>query len=222
MLTNNLRLRIRKIKIIWDVLELWSGTGRFSLTALNANLRVGCPIDCRYGWDMNNPHHRAMISEMIHYFQVKVTLSAPDCRVWSRSSNTSDPEVLRKERIKQMDNLEWLTQECEKADNNLRGYIVENPWSSDMWSKSPLNRIVSRPGRSKRKSSQCVFGACHPETGEACRKDTGWLSNLKLRKLLRVCDNRHTHTLSFKDETLKQVCLLQLLQVLILRLFARP
>ena len=57
-----------------------------------AGLIVGFPVDFRYGWDLANESHQAMLRKAQAELQPGVVHIAPDCAPWSVSSSSKDPE----------------------------------------------------------------------------------------------------------------------------------
>ena len=64
----------------WHFWEIFSGSGRLSLTLLMAGLLVGFPVDFRYGWDLCDLRHQALLLEAYHEFQPGCVHLAPDCQ----------------------------------------------------------------------------------------------------------------------------------------------
>lgn len=55
---------------------LWyfiSGSPRLALTAYETGLPVLCPVDVRYGWDLDNMDHPEVVQHLYRYFQPQVT-----------------------------------------------------------------------------------------------------------------------------------------------------
>ena len=179
----------RGAPIQWDLWELYSGSGRTSAVAQSQGLSVGPPIDYRYGWDMDNPAHRRLLDRLHQTFRPKVILAAPDCKAWSRSSNTADKAERAKARAAQLDGLDWLQRLCMKQFTSGRGFIVENPFGSDIWRESPLASVEAQFGRQK--THQCRFGAnLH---GKPIEKATAWVSCIKMKNTALRCMRNHEH-----------------------------
>ena len=83
----------------WHFCEIFSGSGRLSLTLLLSGLAVGPPIDMKYGWDVNNTSHQAMLLEAQREFKPGTIHYAPDCAPWSVSSSSKDPALRHQDRL---------------------------------------------------------------------------------------------------------------------------
>ena len=87
--------------------------------------------------------------------------------------------------------LDWLQRLCRKQHTSGRGFIVENPYGSDIWKRSPLASLeVQFP---RQKTHQCRFGANHPVTHEPLEKSTAWVANFKLKNTALRCMRNHAH-----------------------------
>ena len=80
------------IDLVWDLHERWSGSGRLSYYGFKRQLRVGFPVDYRYGWDLMLPLHRQHITRLKTLFTTYVDFNEPDCRIWSIASNRRDTQ----------------------------------------------------------------------------------------------------------------------------------
>ena len=135
--------QLNNMKLEWHLQEQWSGSGRTSHKATRRNLKVGFPIDARYGWDLSNAKHRAKIDKTRRVFHVRVTLSSPDCHLWSRACRTMDKKVKADGREAQKPMLEWLHKQNDQAAKKDDGYINENPETSEIWKESTLNNNIN-------------------------------------------------------------------------------
>ena len=160
--------------------EFCSGSGRLSFLAVCAGLMVMFPLDYRYGWDLGCPSHRKLIDEIESNFKPDVEYQSPACRPWSIASTRRDLEQTQRERNDEMPTIEYLKSKAKKQCRDHRGFILEQPWSSAMWS-----HLEDNPGEIQR-TDQCRFGACD-EVQNPILKPTGLQSNLALRHCLRRC-----------------------------------
>ena len=147
----------------WHFWELFSGTGRLSLVMFMAGLIVGFPVDFRYGWDLSNESHQAMLRKAQAEFQPGVVHIAPDCAPWSVSSSSKDPELRLQERWAARSSLEFTQETCERQCKHSRGYNMEQPLGSALFQEdlpeNPL-RLQALPGHRKRQRlDQCMLGA---------------------------------------------------------------
>ena len=70
-----------------DCMELWSGCARTTYTAMKSGLHVVCPIDARYGWNLELASHRRLVSMIIAELKPTVLLCAMECTAWPVSAN---------------------------------------------------------------------------------------------------------------------------------------
>ena len=165
----------------WHFWELFSGSGRLSLTLLLAGLMIGFPVDYRYGWDIGDAMHRNMLYEAYQEFKPGVLHCSPDCAPWSISASTKDPDEKLADRIHDRPSLQFCQDLCTEQAQKNRGYNVEQPWSSQMWQELPecplrLNRI--KGNKMRQRIDQCMHGA-RDEHRNPFMKATGFGSNMR-------------------------------------------
>ena len=169
----------------WHFWEWFSGSGRLSLTMLLAGLSVGFPVDLRYGWNINDLSHQAMLREAQAEFQPGVLTCAPDCAPWSVASNSKDPQARQAERLRDRPGLNFTQNSCEKQAKHGRGFVVEQPYGSAMWTDGlQLENIPDY--RKKQRVDQCMHGAVD-ESNNPVQKATGLGSNIKFNKTAVRC-----------------------------------
>jgi hypothetical protein len=187
------KMKGRGIK--WHFWEWFSGSGRLSLTMLLAGLSVGFPVDLRYGWDINNLSHQAMLREAQAEFQPGVLMCAPDCAPWSVASNSKDPQARQEERLRDQPGLDFTQSSCEKQSKHGRGFVVEQPYGSAMWTDG-LHLEDIPDYRKKQRVDQCMHGAVD-EAKNPVQKATGLGSNIKFNKTALRCGGhkgqQHAH-----------------------------
>ena len=176
----------------FDFIEMWSCSARTSYYAHKLGLKVMGPLDYRYGWDLMNPQHRALAGLLVQTFKVKVILAAPDCRVWSCSATTADPQATQEARRAQEPMLTWLSKIGHRQVREGRNIIVEQPHSATSWKKSPLRTLFDDTIKRYR-VSQCQHGAVHPQSGRPIRKDTSLATNMQLPSVFKTCHGGHQH-----------------------------
>ena len=176
-----------------DFIEIFSGSARLSAAAEKSGLKVGPPIDFRYGWDLRLSSHRVLLTQALELLKPKIIFWSPECRSWSRSANKMDP--LRKAALRhcEVPLLTWLVRTCRSQLSGGFGIVVEQPNSADSWKLSPLAILEKLPGVIRRRVSQCMHGAIHPEQKLPVRKDTCFATNLRFRHTVKVCSGGHRH-----------------------------
>ena len=192
--------RTRGKGLRWHFWEMFSGTGRLSLVMFMAGLIVGFPVDYRYGWNLADESHQAMLRKAQAEFRPGVVHLAPDCAPWSISSSSKDPELRLQERIAARPTLEFTQEVCEQQDKQSRGYNMEQPLGSALFQEelpeNPL-RLQGLPGyRKRQRLDQCMLGA-QDEHGAPIQKATGFSSNFKWKRTAVRCSGHqgkaHAH-----------------------------
>ena len=179
----------------WHFWEIFSGSGRLSLTLLLSGLAVGPPIDMRYGWDVNNTSHQAMLLEAQREFKPGTIHYAPDCAPWSVSSSSKDPALRHQDRLHDLPALNFVQNSCEEQSREGRGYTVEQPYGSAMMDEGlRLDRIPDC--KKKQRVDQCMHGAVS-ELGDPVQKATALIGNIKYNKTALRCSGHqgqpHAH-----------------------------
>ena len=86
--------------------------------------------------------------------------------------------------------LRFLTLACLIQFLLCRGFVVENPGPSEIWSESPLKELEYGIGR-KYVLDQCMYGAVCDEL--PARKTTALVTNLAVSPFVHRCDGSHAH-----------------------------
>ena len=173
-------------KLRFQCWEWFSGSGRLSLVLLLANLAVGFPVDCRYGWDIGHAPHQMLLRQCQEVFAPDHLFAAPNCGPWSVATAGRDPGKRQADRCSELPTLEYLQEACLWQHNEGRGFTVEQPLSSAMFSDSPMSRLLEHEGIWKQRLDQCVLGAVD-EHGRPIRKSTAFYSNRRWRGVLKRC-----------------------------------
>eukprot|EP00435_Cladocopium_sp_Y103_P056006 s391_g18.t1 len=192
--------RTRGKGLRWHAWELFSGTGRLSLILMMAGLVIGFPVDLRYGWDLGNAEHQAMLRQAQKEFKPGVVHMAPDCAPWSVASSSKEPDERLAERHAARPSLEFTQEVCENQSRHQRGYNVEQPYGSAMFQEdlpeNPLHLADLPDHRKRQRIDQCMHGA-EDECKHPIQKATGFNSNIKWSKTALRCSGhkgrQHAH-----------------------------
>ena len=84
--------------------ELMSGSGRLSLSCYMAGQMVGCPMDCRYEWNLQRPEHQHLIDNI----KSTVDFAAPNCGPWICLSCFHREGTKDHTRLSEQSTLKWL------------------------------------------------------------------------------------------------------------------
>ncbi|CAK9092645.1 1-alkyl-2-acetylglycerophosphocholine esterase [Durusdinium trenchii] len=128
----------KKKKTKWHVWEWCSGSSRLSLTCCLAGLIVGFPVDFRYGWDIGNPEHQKMLGMALSTFEPEILMASPRCKFWSISASRRDRHLLLQDREAERPALTYMQQTMSYQVSSGRAYVLEQPWTSAMWSESVM------------------------------------------------------------------------------------
>ncbi|CAJ1364862.1 unnamed protein product [Effrenium voratum] len=180
--------RSRKKCHLW---EICSGSSRLSLLALISGLMVAFPVDLRYGWDIGNQHHQELLLHAQDLIDPDVILMSPNCRPWSISANRKKPADRDRDRGEEFESLCFLLRMAQRQAERGKAFILEQPFSSAMWTLSPMARLRDIEGCwSSQRVDQCVHGACD-ENRIPIMKPTGLQANMALRNSCKRCQGRH-------------------------------
>ena len=153
--------------------EIFSGSGRLSLSVLNVGLQVGFPVDYRYGWNVRRSKDRKLLDQLVYV----VRLYSPRCSPWSSLSNIRrDKAALAEDRRAENPTLKWVADNVKRdalAKTSLpTASIIEQPQQSCMFEKSHLSAIKKIEGASTGLVDQCQYGAIDKASSLPTRKST--------------------------------------------------
>ena len=179
-------------------ITLWtwfSGSSRLALIMLSApfNQLVLFPVDFRYGWDLRLPEHQQLLITVDKLFQPLVTTYEPRCKYWSRAGNTRDPEVTAERRQQETGMLKFILQKaCDTSDQGRHG-LFENPKTSAIWTKSPLEALQyhEKFARHSYLTDMCRFSPL-PD-GQRHKKETRVMCDFKLTQSIQRCKCKYEH-----------------------------
>ena len=122
-------------------------------------------------------------------------MCAPDCAPWSVASSSKDPQVRQAERDRDQPGIAFTESSCEKQSKHGRGFVVEQPYGSAMWTDG-LQLENIQDYRKKQRVDQCMHGAVD-EAYDPVQKATGLGSNIKVNKTAIWCGGhkgrQHAH-----------------------------
>jgi len=167
-------------------LELYSGSGRLSLTMATAGLTVGPPIDLRYGWNINCSQHQKKLWRVIEVLKPEVIFASPRCKFYSTTANTMSEEKKLHGRLEDEPGLNFTKKVFQHQAYSGRSFAAEQPWGSTMFRDSPLKPEEIPSCRSKQRCDQCMLGACD-EFQQPVQKATALLSDFKWKKTTKRC-----------------------------------
>ena len=161
-----------------------------SLRSKRLGLQVAFPVDYRYGWNMADPEHQEILTEIRRTMGIDITWWAPTCTPWSQASR-GDAEKREADREAQEPTLEWLVSDIQDGQDRGEHAVVENPATSEIWWKSVLQGLLAL-GLRAYIGDHCPFGATN-ENGEPVQKRTKYVSTFGLRGAARHCRCKVPH-----------------------------
>ena len=173
--------------------EIFSGSGRFSYLTMLAGLVVAFPVDYRYGWDASNKDHQRMLLESQDAMNPDIIQFSPSCAPWSISANRLPPEEKFQRREEERTTLQFVKVMIIRQVDKGKGFTLEQPWSSAMWTESVLATLqYDLHGiRPRQRCDQCCFGAVD-ERHLPIQKATGFQANMSLRTVAKRCRGHAT------------------------------
>jgi hypothetical protein len=178
--------------IVWDVWERYSCSARLTDYCAKSNIAVGFPVDYRHGCDLSDPAHCALLDRCDSLFQPKIVFASPECRNWGNGSKQRDQTIVQQAKTAETSSLTWTAADCNRSIRRGGGAVIEQPWRSSLFDKSPMHAVV--PNTRSRKVDQCAHGARHPAVKTSLiKKESCLRSNLVLRSTQRTCNCKAPH-----------------------------
>ena len=132
-----------------DILELFSGTSKFTIHASKHRLNALQPMDLDHGQDFHDPQVRKTIILAMKKYKPWTTLLGIRCTKWSQFNINLNyawrPEQLRREQEAEMPLVDFAYLACEVQYKGGRYFLVENPVNSRLWTLQPIKTILSWP-----------------------------------------------------------------------------
>ena len=131
---------VKESKPMFQLWEWYSGSGALSKVAADTNVSHPPPVDYRYGWSISNLGNQLILLYGLLSIGVESLFAAPNCFPWGQNSKASPEAERKKKRTAEKGNLKFLALCCFLQVLLGRGYYVENPKDSDVFTSedSPL------------------------------------------------------------------------------------
>ena len=185
------------------ILWTWcSGSSRVALVMLSPPFGrcVLFPVDLRFGWDLRLQEHQSLLLEVDNALKPKVTTMEFRCKYWSRAGNSRDPDKTKCLRQAEEPMHIFGGNHICHLHREGRGWLVENPDGSAIFTKSPLSvmeDLLYEPGKHPpkddccKKTSMCAFSP-QPD-GKRSLKRTKLKSDFALHHCIGNCRCRLGH-----------------------------
>ena len=179
-----------------DVMELFGGKGETTKLAVRRKLLTGANFDIVCNIDLTDPFQIEHLWHYIRATQVEVIICAPPC--------TSFGPWARFNRVHHFDTWNYnhkiglllanLTAEiCLYQLTKNRHFVIENPWSSEIWSLPLFIKLANLSGHWAY-LDQCEIGLVDPQQIPT-RKPTAFLASCEelIWRLRKTCKGNHAH-----------------------------
>ena len=167
---------LKKLGLTVEMQEFCSGSSRLSLAGYKEGLRVGFPVDHRYGWDIGVPEHQVLLDEVDSVLGVTIDFFSPRCSPWSKANTTSKAETKARARLEERPGLLWIAQRCRKTFATKypkeKAFVLETPHGSQLLTapESPYAVIYNDARSTSGILDQCQHGAKHQSSDLPIRK----------------------------------------------------
>ena len=129
-----------------------------------------------------------MLDEAYDVCRPDFLMCTPRCKFYSISSSRRDRRDLLRDREKERPALVYMQNKLAQQVQRKKYYVLEQPWSSAMWTESLMIHNQQFHGyRKAKRTDQCAFGACD-EHRQPVLKATSLEANFKLRVAVRRCN----------------------------------
>ena len=171
----------------WDFWELFAGKGKLTKTMKKLGLKCGPIITRETGWEISLESHQATLWDLYETHKPTVLFGAPNCGPWSSSNTTMDYDTRELIRDIEREVFMFFKRLCECQHRAGRGYLFEQPRSSELLRQKDAVDLVTRFGASDFMTCMCAHGLCDIETKEPNMKQTTLRGNFELKKVVRWC-----------------------------------
>ena len=191
--------------------EIFAGAATLSLLAVQMGMPISQPVDVLFDarFDLLKKENRDRLEKIIEDDDPFLLALAPICGPWSSwqhvnmSKSEQMYEKVMEERKEWYPVLKWLAKIVKGRLRKGREVVWENPWPSMMWKLTFVAELHSGDYENAItgeivelcRLDQCMYGLCHPDTGEPHQKATGMLLSSRSMKahLRELCDGSHSH-----------------------------
>ena len=181
---------------IHDIFELFGGVGNVTKVAVRRKLKSGRNFDIVCDIDLTKPSE---VNELWHYVvkhKPKVLIAAPPCTSfgpWSRFNRVHHYDTWAASRKTGIALAELTAELCMHQFTHGFHFLIENPWSSEMWELPSFVRLADACGHWAY-CEQCSVGLCDPD-GIPTKKPTAFLGSCEaiVHRLRRTCLGGHEH-----------------------------
>ena len=178
----------------WDFWELCSGTASLSRQAQEDGLRVGPPIDFRYGWDLGYAPHQQLILEGMFHGGPQVLVIEPDCRLWGHAGQSLNPELRAAQSVEEEDYLNFVVLLIFSQIARGKHWVVEQPARSELFTVGPFKALTDlQPSQVFwHKLHQCQYGT-RDFDNNLVKKETDLVASFVLPRCSQTCQGDHEH-----------------------------
>ena len=192
------------------LMEIFAGAAMLTSMALSMGLEVAAPVDIKFdGSDLLRSGVRSEIEKEIDRLDPYCLTFAPVCGPWGPWSrlNMAKSEQTCHDILQQRDAwhpcLQWIKKVVRNRLKRGRKVIMENPWSSEIWSTLCIDKLIQEAPCDAEtgerleliRGDQCEYGLVDAVSGIPHQKPTGFLTASAGVKetLSRRCSGLHQH-----------------------------
>ena len=132
-----------------DILELFSGTSKFTLHAAKHHLNALQPMDLDHGQDFHDPQIRKTTFQAMKKYKPWLSVIGIRCTKWSQFNINLNYswrlDQLQQEQEAEMPLVDFTCDACEIQYQGDRYFLVENPLKSRLWTLQPIQKVMSWP-----------------------------------------------------------------------------
>ncbi len=192
------------------LMEVFAGAALLSHVVAMAGYQIATPVDLALdGANLLDPNFRKKLDFEIEAKDPYVITFAPVCGPWgpwsrlNMSKSEKTAQLILDQRDKWYPTLKWMTQLIKKRLQRGRKVLVENPWSSELWSVLCFDKLIQESPQDAEtleflelvRADLCEYGLQDQQSGLPHYKPTGFLtaSATVKERLSRRCQGNHWH-----------------------------
>ncbi len=192
------------------LMEVFAGAALLSHVVAMAGYPISTPVDLALdGSNLLDPQFRKKLEAEIDAKDPYAITFAPVCGPWgpwsrlNMSKSESTAQLILDQRDQWYPTLKWMTQLIKKRLQRGRKVLVENPWSSELWSVLCFDKLIQESPQDAEtleplelvRADLCEYGLQDQQSGLPHYKPTGFLtaSASVKERLSKRCQGNHWH-----------------------------
>ena len=177
------------------VMEVYGGHGGVTRIAIRRGLTCGKNFDLAVGVDLLKPGESQKLLKYVDQYQPMVTVMGPPCTAfgsWARYNKIHAHEAWSRSLAIGVPLAKLCAEIAEKQRRAGRYYLIENPWSSELWELPCFQHLMKFSYVAY--CEQCMLGLTDMD-GIPSLKPTAFISNAEelVKPLDIACEGRHSY-----------------------------